>query len=86
MVLGTPVLLSNIPIFREISGPAGGFFNPDEPAELVREVRALEDPAVWQKRSTAARARSADFTWAKGAAELSQVLQDAVAARTQARK
>jgi glycosyltransferase involved in cell wall biosynthesis len=86
MVLGTPVLLSDIAIFREISGPAGGFFSPDEPAELVREVRALEDPAVWQSRSTAARTRSADFTWAKGAATLSQSLQDAVTARTQSRK
>lgn len=86
MVLGTPVLLTDIPIFREISGPAGGFFSPNEPAELVREVKALEDPAVWQTRSTAARIRSADFTWAKGAAELSQVLQDAVAARANARK
>jgi glycosyltransferase involved in cell wall biosynthesis len=86
MVLGTPVLLSDTPIFREISGAAGGFFSPDEPAELVREVRALEDPAVWQSRSTAARTRSADFTWAKGAATLSQSLHDAVAARPQSRK
>lgn len=85
MVLGTPVLLSDIPIFREISGPAGGFFNPDDPSELVREVRALEDPAVWQARSTAARTRSADFTWTKGAAALLQVLQDAVAARARSR-
>lgn len=86
MVLGTPVLLSDIPIFREISGPAGGFFDPDEPDELAREVRALEDSAVWQLRSSAARARSADFTWAKGAAALSQVLQDTVATRTKSGK
>jgi glycosyltransferase involved in cell wall biosynthesis len=85
MVLGTPVLLSDIPIFREISGPAGGYFSPDNPAELVREVLALEDPAVWQSRSTAARARAAEFTWAKGAAALSAVLQDAVKARTESR-
>ncbi|MGV8857128.1 glycosyltransferase family 4 protein [Rhodoglobus sp.] len=86
MVLGTPVLLSDIPIFREISGAAGGFFDPDDPAELVREVHALEDPAVWQSRSTLARTRSAEFTWAKGAAALSRVLRDAVEARTQSRK
>ncbi|MGV8851372.1 MAG: glycosyltransferase family 4 protein [Rhodoglobus sp.] len=86
MVLGTPVLLSDIPIFREISGQAGGFFNPDDPAGLVREVRALEDPAVWQARSTAARTRSADFSWVKGAARLSQVLHEAVAARNQSGK
>jgi len=86
MVLGTPVVLSDTAIFREISGPAGGFFSPDDPAELVREVKALEDPATWQARSTAARTRSADFTWAKGAADLSRVLQDAVAARAASRK
>lgn len=86
MVLGTPVLLSDIPIFREISGDAGGFFSPDDSAELVREVTALEDPAVWQARSMAARARSADFTWAKGAAALAQVLEDTVAARAETHK
>ncbi len=86
MVLGTPVVLSDTAIFREISGPAGGFFSPDDPAELVREVKALEDPAIWQARSTAARTRSADFTWANGAAGLSRVLQDAVAARAASRK
>lgn len=85
MVLGTPVVLSDIPIFREISGSAGGFFNPDDPAELVREIKALEDPATWQSRSTAARIRSTDFTWAKGAAALSQVLQAAVAGRAKSR-
>jgi len=81
MVLGTPVLLSDTAIFREISGPAGGYFSPDDPSELVREVKALEDPATWQARSTAARTRSAEFTWEKGAAALFQVLQDAAAAR-----
>lgn len=81
MVLGTPVLLSDTEIFREISGPAGGYFNPDKPSELVREVHALEDPATWQARSTAARVRSAEFTWKRGAATLYEVLQDAAAAR-----
>ncbi|MGV8877075.1 MAG: glycosyltransferase family 4 protein [Rhodoglobus sp.] len=83
MVLGTPVLLSDIAIFREISGPAGGFFDPDDPAQLVREVRALEDPATWQARSTAARAQATAFTWAKGAAGLLEVLTDTVARRQQ---
>ncbi|WP_010202506.1 glycosyltransferase family 4 protein [Salinibacterium sp. PAMC 21357] len=86
MAVGTPVVLSDTPIFREISASAGGFFDPDEPAALVREIKALEDPAVWQSRSTAARSRSAEFTWAKGAAELSQVLHDAVAARARTRQ
>lgn len=85
MVLGTPVVVSDTAIFREVSGPAGGFFNPDKPSELAREVKTLEDPATWQARSTAARQRSAEFTWQKGAATLYEVLQDAVAAR-QAKK
>ncbi|TQO18652.1 glycosyltransferase involved in cell wall biosynthesis [Rhodoglobus vestalii] len=85
MVLGTPVLLSDIPIFREISGPAGGFFDPDDPAALAREVKTLADPAVWQSRSTAARTRSEEFTWAKGAAGLLDVLTDAVVERRKSR-
>ncbi|QAV69422.1 glycosyltransferase family 1 protein [Salinibacterium sp. UTAS2018] len=86
MVLGTPVLLSDTEIFREISGAAGGFFSPDDASELVREVKKLEDPATWQARSTAARARSAEFTWKKGAATLHKALEDAVAARKAKKK
>ena len=85
MVLGTPVLVSDTEIFREVSGPAGGFFSPDKASELVREVKALEDPATWQARSTAARARSAEFTWQKGAASLYDALHRAVVAH-QAKK
>lgn len=86
MVLGTPVLVSDTEIFREISGPAGGFFSPDDPSELVREVKALEDPATWQERSTAARERSAEFSWEKGAATLYTALEDAVTARRAKKK
>ncbi|MET0303862.1 MAG: glycosyltransferase family 1 protein, partial [Microbacteriaceae bacterium] len=41
MALGTPVVVSDIPIFREIGGDAALYFDPDDPDAVARQVLSL---------------------------------------------
>src|SRR5690606_20137900 len=75
MSVGTPVVVSDIPIFREIGGDAARFFPPTDPAAFAREVRALEDPAEWSRRSVASRAQAARFDWDTSAEVLADVIR-----------
>jgi glycosyltransferase involved in cell wall biosynthesis len=71
---GTPVVVSEIPIFREIGGDAAGYFDPRDPEAAAAAIRELEDPALWLTRSAAARQRAALFDWDRSAGILLDVL------------
>ncbi|CAN5152848.1 N/A [soil metagenome] len=75
--LGTPVLLSDIPIFREIGGPAAGYFDPSHAESLVAAVHELDDPAEWARRSAASAEWARRFNWPDAARALLEVLTEA---------
>lgn len=81
MAAGTPVVLSDIPIFREVAGEAG-LLVENSPAGFVNAVRALEDHALWQLCSKRGRAQAQTFSWDRSARELIDVLVEV--ARTKA--
>ncbi|MCH8559750.1 glycosyltransferase family 4 protein [Nesterenkonia sp. LB17] len=75
MAHGTPCVVSDLPIFREIGGAAmaeaGTQVVPGQDAEaLAQAVRRLQDPATFARASIAARARSQEFSWADSASAL----------------
>nr|WP_218857338.1 glycosyltransferase family 1 protein [Leifsonia soli] len=76
MTLGTPVVVSDIPIFREIGGEAALYFDADAPEQLAARIRHLEDDGVWAARSAAARAQAARYTWDASAERLLGVLTE----------
>ena len=76
MAEGTPVVVSDIPIFRETAADAGGFFDPDSPESFAAAVRELDDARVWHARSVAAAERSRGFDWAEAARTLLEVLTE----------
>jgi glycosyltransferase involved in cell wall biosynthesis len=84
MTVGTPVVASDIPIFREIGGKAALFFEPDSPEQLVDRVRHLEQDGVWSARSAESRLEASRFTWSASAEHLLTVLT-ATAARAERR-
>jgi glycosyltransferase involved in cell wall biosynthesis len=70
MAAGTPVVISDIPVFHEVGGDVALYFGHDDPAGLARAVLALEAPGEWQRRSTLAYDRATEFTWARSAQTL----------------
>ena len=81
MQLGTPVVVSDTPIFREVGAEAALYFPPRDPKALAARIRELEDPAGWLARSAASRARAAHYDWDAGAAALLEMLERVVASR-----
>jgi glycosyltransferase involved in cell wall biosynthesis len=70
MAGGTPVIVSDIAIFREIGGDAAEYFDPHSPQSFAEAVRALEDQGEWRRRSTLSRERAGDFSWDRSAEAL----------------
>ena len=80
--LGTPALLSDTAIFREIGGEPAGFFDPDSVDSVVTAVRALEADGEWARRSAASVEWARRYNWPDAAKQLLGVLEEAVARRS----
>ncbi len=78
---GTPVIASDIPIFREVGGDAVSYVDPESPSAFAAAVRGLEDPTLWKARSTRAVQRAAEFSWDESARRLLAAAEEAVALR-----
>ncbi len=76
MSLGTPVVVSEIPIFREIGGEAALYANVDSPEEFARAVYELGDRETWARHSTLSREQAARYSWSRSASALLDVLDD----------
>ncbi|MGO4385299.1 glycosyltransferase family 4 protein [Specibacter sp. RAF43] len=70
MALGTPVVVADTEIFREVGGDAAHYVPADSPADFAAAVRTLDSPAHWAERSVASVARAATFSWDASAREL----------------
>jgi glycosyltransferase involved in cell wall biosynthesis len=75
MSVGTPIVVSDIPIFREIGGDAGLYADPHDPSAFAAAVRLLDDDANWLARSAAAREQARLFDWDRSADVLYEVLR-----------
>jgi len=81
MALGTPVVVSDIPIFREIGGEAARYASPDLPADFAGAISALSAPKTWAHASQASRDQADVFDWNRSAAKLLTVLERVVEQR-----
>jgi glycosyltransferase involved in cell wall biosynthesis len=79
MSLGVPVVVSDIPIFREVGGDAAVTFPVGDADALARAVRSLE--GEWAARSRASRQQAARFSWRASAERLGAFLEDVAARR-----
>ncbi|MFD2793203.1 glycosyltransferase family 4 protein [Promicromonospora vindobonensis] len=74
MVLGTPLVVSDIPVFREVGGDVGAYVDPDDVAGFVAAVRELDDAGTWAERSASAQMRAAFYDWDASAKALLAIL------------
>ncbi|MEZ2389618.1 glycosyltransferase family 4 protein [bacterium RCC_150] len=86
MALGTPVIASDIPIFREVGADAVSYVDPESPAEFAAAVKSLEDTDFWAARSRRSVARASDFNWDESARQLLAAAEEVVARRRQGRR
>lgn len=77
MSLGIPVVVSDIPIFREIGGDAAIYFPADDAAALAASVLGLARDGEWATRSSLSRQQAEKFTWRESAQKLLAVLSEA---------
>jgi glycosyltransferase involved in cell wall biosynthesis len=81
MQRGVPVVLTDIPIFREVGGDAALYAQPGDPAAFAAAARRLEEPGEWAARSAAALEQAARYSWDASAARLLPVLERVAARR-----
>lgn len=74
---GTPVIASDIPIFREVGQDAVTYVHPDSPSEFAEAVRRLEQAEVWKALSRRSVERAAEFSWDHSARQLVDLAEEA---------
>ncbi len=79
MTLGTPVVVADTEIFREVGGTAARYADAEDPAGFAREVRALADPEEWRRRSAASLVQAGKYTWEASARSLLRMAEEAAA-------
>lgn len=68
MAEGTPVIASDIPVLREVSGGFASFVDASDPAAIAAAVqRLVGDEAYHRELATQGVARAAEFTWERTA-------------------
>jgi len=80
MACGTPVVVSDRPVHREIAGEAGERVDPLDPASIAAGIaRLLDDPALAARRAEAGGRLAARFSWRTAAAATAGVYAEALA-------
>lgn len=80
MLVGLPVLLSDIPVYREINGDAAGYFDPhDLDAIAVALLRAVDEPEWVADLAERGYDHVERYSWRKTAEHSEQVFQWALA-------
>ena len=81
MSLGIPVVVSDIPIFREIGGAAATYARPDSASDFAAGVRGLGQPGEWARAAQRSLTQAERFTWEASAERLLRLLTETAAPR-----
>jgi len=76
MTAGLPVVISDIPVHREICGQAAVYFNPDDLGEMAKAINlVLKSPRLRQELRKKGFQRAGRYNWQKMAKETIKVYE-----------
>lgn len=76
MACGTPVIASDIPVFRELFDEAALFVNPHEPKEIANAMlKIIEDKSLGMKLRKKGLEHAAKFSWDNSANKTQDVIK-----------
>jgi glycosyltransferase involved in cell wall biosynthesis len=75
MKVGTPVIVSNIPPFKEVVGDSGLIVDPTDTNDLCQKMIDINNSEVRQKYSKLGKIKADKFTWNSTAKSVLQVFQ-----------
>jgi len=78
MAAGTPVAISDTPIFREIAGEYAVYFDPASPEAAAKAIAELDDDEIWLERSVDGEIWSRRYDWGTAAEQLLAFLKEQV--------
>lgn len=78
LAAGTPVVATDMPVFREVGGTAATYARLGATEDWVQAIvtllrEAAEQPEAWKQRQAAARARGREFSWHRYAREMADI-------------
>jgi glycosyltransferase involved in cell wall biosynthesis len=77
MARGTPVLAARATALPETGGDAAHYFEPIDPADLRRQLKAvLGDSGLRERMTRLGRERAATFSWERTARETAAVYRE----------
>jgi len=71
---GTPLVISDIPLFHEVGGDAAVFFDQEDPAAFADAVRSMDEEGEWLRLSALAKEHAAEFNWDESARRLHELV------------
>ena len=74
MSVGTPVVCSNIEIFREVGANAARYFETEDAFDFANAVKALE--SNWAEASEQSLSNSRRFSWNASAQKLNRLIEE----------
>ena len=78
MSAGTPVVVTDMPIFREVAQDAALFADPDSAEAFAQQVQKLSDRDVWREYADRALVRAGQYSWDASARQLVELAQYAI--------
>ena len=73
---GTPVVLTDIPVFHEVAGTAGIYFDRQSVTDLVEKISKTIKDVGYQEQSILVRNHAEKYSWNESAQKMSYAYQD----------
>lgn len=79
MAIGCPIVVSDIPVFREVAHGAAQFFDPHSKGHLIQAMTQIMDVAIRSSLIEKGKARVRRFSWDESARRLAEVYREVAA-------